>query len=378
MGAPRFRRVEETLHQAVEQRQVPGTVAAVWNIHGPESPQFFVHGYRRLDPSLQPLRQDTVFDLASLTKPLVTATLAARLVERGILEWSTPVGAVLRDLPDAWRGIRVWHLLSHSAGLPAWRPFWQDLRREFGEALPEVPIERRQALVRRLVLSSPIEAAPGCRVLYSDLSFMLLGFVVEALMGRRLDRAWGELGFSAAFRPVLRSRNRRQPIDEEVAATEQSDWRGGVLQGEVHDENCWSMGGIAGHAGLFGTASQVVEIVNPLFRGRLFSPDVAEAAFSRITPSEGPARTLGGWDVPSGEGSSAGPQLSARKGVVGHLGFTGTSLWVDRSSGWAFLLLTQRVHLGREHPGIRSLRPAFHEAALSDLGIDRLSSFERP
>ena len=203
-----------------------------------------------------------------------------------------------------------------------------------------------------------------------------MGFVIEAITGLRIDHAWNELGFSASFRPVHRSPAQQQPADDRVAATEKSDWRGGVLQGEVHDENCWSMGGIAGHAGLFGSAPQVVEIVDAIFQGRLFSDAVAQVMFARMTPREGDPRTLG-WDIPSGEASSAGKILASRRGVVGHLGFTGTSLWVDRQTGWAFLLLTQRVHLGRDHVGIRTLRPLFHEAASSDLGIDRLSAFER-
>ncbi|MEN9723447.1 MAG: hypothetical protein RJB38_1433, partial [Pseudomonadota bacterium] len=242
--------------------------------------------------------------------------------------------------------------------------------------LPEVSIRSRASFVRDDVFSQHPEGEPGASTLYSDLSFLLLGFVIEEVLGQPLDRAWNSLGFEAGFRRVHRQATRRQPIDEQVAATELSEWRGGYLQGEVHDENCWAMGGVGGHAGLFGSCAQVVAIVNAIFRGELFSAAVADLLFARITPARGSPRSLG-WDIPTGEGSSAGRTLALRAGVVGHLGFTGTSLWVDRQSGWVFLLLTNRVHLGRESLGIRAFRPAFHEAAVADLGIDRLSTFER-
>ncbi len=371
-----FERTRAVLEQAVSEKWTPGAVAAVWNVHGEAHglPWVSVVGDRRLEPSREPLEWSTVFDLASLTKPLVTTTLAARLVERGLMDWTTPVRSIL-DAPEEWNGIELWHLLSHTAGFQAWSPFWQELQSEFGPELSSVSIRRRAEAMRARVLRQVPETAPGSRTLYSDVSFLALGFIIEQVLGMRLDHAWNELGFEARFRPVHRSPSLRQPVDDRCAATEASEWRGGVMQGEVHDENCWSMGGVAGHAGLFGSADQVIEIVNALFAGRLFSDAIANMIFARVTPSSGDPRTIG-WDIPSGESSSAGAMLAARRGVVGHLGFTGTSLWVDRQSGWAFLLLTNRVHLGRENVGIRQFRPLFHQAAIADLGIDRFSSLQ--
>lgn len=371
-----FERTHAVLEQAVAEKWTPGAVAAVWNVHGEHHglPWVSVVGDRRLEPSREPLEWDTVFDLASLTKPLVTTTLAARLVERGLLDWTTPVRSIL-DAPEEWKGIELWHLLSHTAGFPAWSPFWQELQSQFGAYLPHVSIRRRADALRGEVLKQVPECEPGKRTLYSDVSFLALGFIIEQVMGMRLDHAWNEFGFGAKFRPVHRAPSMRQPADDLCAATEASSWRGGVMQGEVHDENCWSMGGVAGHAGLFGSAEQVIETVDAIFSGRLFSDAIAEAVFARVTPSIGDPRSMG-WDIPSGEGSSAGAILASRRGVVGHLGFTGTSLWVDRQSGWAFLLLTNRVHLGRDNLGIRRLRPLFHQAAIADLGIDRFSSLQ--
>jgi CubicO group peptidase (beta-lactamase class C family) len=369
-----FERTYSVLEQAVSEKWTPGAVAAVWNVQGEQHglPWVSVVGDRRLEPSRQPLEWSTVFDLASLTKPLVTTTLAARLVERGLLDWTTPVRSIL-DAPESWEGIALWHLLSHTAGFAAWSPFWQELQSRFGPELSNASLRRRAEVMRTEVLRQVPECAPGKRTLYSDISFLALGFIIEQVMGMRLDHAWNELGFGASFRPVHRASSLRQPADDACAATEVSDWRGGVMQGEVHDENCWSMGGVAGHAGLFGSAEQVIEIVDAIFSGRLFSDAIADVVFARVTPSSGDPRSIG-WDIPAGESSSAGSILASRRGVVGHLGFTGTSLWVDRQSGWAFLLLTNRVHFGRENVGIRQLRPHFHQAAISDLGIDRFSS----
>ena len=370
-----FEGTRTVLERAISENWVPGAVAAVWNVQDEGKPWTATLGDRRLEPTREPLEWSTVFDLASLTKPLVTTTLAARLVERGLLDWRTPVRSVLSEAPREWEGIELWHLLSHTAGFQAWSPFWQLLRGRWGERLPEVSIRQRQRLVREEVLKERPQAVAGARSLYSDVSFLALGFIIEDVLGMRLDRAWNELGFAARFHPVHRSGAFLQPLEDSCAATESSAWRGGVVQGEVHDENCWSMGGVAGHAGLFGSAEQVVEVVDAIFTGKLFSPAIADVVFARVTPSVGDPRTIG-WDIPSGESSSAGPVLAARRGVVGHLGFTGTSLWVDRQSGWAFLLLTNRVHLGRDHAGIRQLRPLFHEAAMRDLGIDRLSNLQ--
>jgi len=369
--------MREAMSLMLEEKLAPGAVAAVWNLFEPTAIWGGAWGSRRSEPTPEPMAPSTVFDLASLTKPLVTTTLIARMVDRGLIEWQTPICSVLPGAPHEWKSIEVWHLLSHTAGFKAWEPFWMKLQARWGAELSEVSIHQRQQVMREEVFGQMPETTPGSRTLYSDVSFLLLGFLIEELSGMPLDHAWKELGFAAGFRRVHRSASVRQPVDDAVAATERSEWRGGVLQGEVHDENCWSMGGYAGHAGLFGSASDVLTIVNAIFNERLISEGILDAVFARVTPASGHPRTLG-WDIPSGEQSSAGKTLASRRGVVGHLGFTGTSLWVDRVSGWAGLLLTNRVHLGRDHLGIRRLRPLFYEAMAADFGIDRLSGFGRP
>jgi len=330
-------------------------------------------GRRRVEPSPLILERETVFDWASLTKPLCTAPLIWRAVQRGWLAEDTCLNAVLTDAPSAWGAIRIGHLLSHSAGFRAWAPVWQELQKKWGSALPGAPIRERQSMLRALVMRETLEAAPGQRTLYSDFSFLLLGFVLEQLHGESLSEIWDrEMGESGAtFKSVLRSGRDSQPSDLQCAATENSPWRGGWLQGEVHDENCWSMGGYAGHAGLFGGMTDLITVTRRIFDSRYLDPRLRARMLGQVLGPEGPARTLG-WDIPSGPDSSVGPTLAARRGVVGHLGFTGTSLWVDQESGWAFSALTNRVHFGREHVGIRSFRPRIHDAMAQDVLRDLL------
>lgn len=370
----RFNRTLDVAKDAIAQGLVPGLVAGAFELKAGGHTELIWIGSRRLTPTPQPMERDTVFDWASLTKSLCTAPLIWRAIQRGWITEHSAVSAVLPDAPASWRGMTIGHLLSHSAGFKAWAPIWQELVQDWGGHLPEVLVGVRQAEFRARVMREELEVAPGMRTLYSDFSFLVLGFVLEHLHGAALDRIWRREmpGIGAGFRRVHRPAGAAQPRDSRVAATEDVAWRGGVLQGEVHDENCWSMGGFAGHAGLFGTMQDLWEVSRRIFdsrflddalRARMFAPVRLEAP-----GASGPVRTLG-WDLPSGPDSSAGPTLSSHRGVVGHLGFTGTSLWIDTQSGFGFALLTGRVHLGREHIGIRTLRPRIHEAMALDVGL---------
>lgn len=312
------------------------------------------------------MQVDTVFDLASVTKVFATATLAAVLVERGWIRWDQPIRSIFPEHPS--RGITLAHLLSHTSGLPWWAPYWERIRARFEPSpLYEVPFAERQAEMRRLVLATAPEHAPGERAVYSDVSFLLLGFALEEIVGMPLDRAvrelvWEPMGVEGAFyRRVTRSpETDRQGF---VAATEDSAWRGGVLQGQVHDDNCWSMGGVAAHAGAFAAVRDVLHFAQRLLGGFL-SPRILRAAWSRVPSPPGCERTLG-WDTPSGDNPSAS-RLSS-PGTVGHLGFTGTSLWIDPKAGLAVTLLTNRVHPTRDNVRIRDFRPRFHEALRWDI-----------
>jgi CubicO group peptidase (beta-lactamase class C family) len=269
-------------------------------------------------------------------------------------------------LPLAGRGAvadaTLRQLLDHTSGLVAWRPYFQVLKK-----LP-API-RRPRLVE-LLLAEPLTAAPGSRFCYSDLGYLLLGEIVAAVSGQALDRYFhkrlaGPLGIAdLCFAEVS------QPLPfvaERVAATELCPWRGQLLKGRVHDDNAWILGGVAGHAGLFGTAAAVAALLAYLVRayhgddaGPL-SPAMLRRAWRR---DRGAPHGLG-VDFPAERNSSAGSRFSFQ--AVGHLGFTGTSFWIDLPRQIAVVLLTNRVHPTRYHGAIQSFRPLLHDAVMAAL-----------
>lgn len=360
-----FPRTCKALESAVADGVAPGFVAGVYLASEPGIARVGATGQRRLIPSPQPMLPDTLFDLASVSKVVATATLAATLVDRGWIDWESPLEAFLPA--TRLKGVRLRHLLAHTAGLPAWQPLWQRLRDRFAPTpLYRVSVEERQAEMRRLVLEVEPEAPVDQKSVYSDPSFLLLGFALEEATGMPLDHAVPRFVWSAMGEGGLHYRRvERAPeasILDEAAATEKDEWRG-VLQGQVHDENCWAMGGYGGHAGVFGRAEDVLRVAAALLGGFL-SPATLRAAWTRVASPVGCERTLG-WDTPSGPASSAGRYFSTRS--VGHLGFTGTSLWIDPEAGIAATLLSNRVHPTRDNVKIRELRPRFHDALREDL-----------
>jgi CubicO group peptidase (beta-lactamase class C family) len=317
-------------------------------------------------------RLDTLFDLASLTKPLAAATVAMRLTEQRRLRLGDRVARWLPELdrPGA-RGMRVWHLLAHAAGLPAWLPLY--------ERVAGVPPGRRRAAIRRQAAAAALEAPPGARAVYSDLGFILLDWLLERCGGARLDRQFARLVgqplglertlFCDLARP---SRLERLRARWDFAATERCPRRGRRLRAEVHDDNCWAMGGVSGHAGLFSTAHEVhllaAEVARAYHgRGRgPLSTRVVRRFLGWPQRPAGSSRVLG-WDTPAARGSSAGRFFGP--GAVGHLGFTGTSLWIDLPRRLWVVLLTNRVHRGREPNPMKALRPRLHDAVMRWLGL---------
>lgn len=372
-----FGAVLELMREGVSQGVAPGMVAGLWHARDPDTIRVAAVGKRRVFPyelPELPMLPETVFDLASLTKIMATSSLAATLVDRHWITWDTLLGAIL---PRAnWPGVRLRHLLSHTAGFVAWAPLWERLRDRFADMpLQHVPVADRQRAMRELVFEIAPDVKPGTQAVYSDISFLLLGFALEEVTGLPLDQAvqrfvWHPMGLETAFfRHVVDEpvRGRR----EEIAATEESPWRGGLLQGQVHDDNCWAMGGYGGHAGAFGTVRDVLQFARVLYpawplRGSagasgFLSRETLRAAWTPVTEPKGCSRTLG-WDMPSGDEPAAGRFFSSSS--VGHLGYTGTSLWIDPEAGLAVTLLTNRVHPTRENMLIRAFRPKFHDALI--------------
>lgn len=348
--------VPELLQQAVEGRVFPGAVAAWGRRNGPA--RLAVAGRLTYDAAAPAVREDTLYDLASLTKVVVTTTLAAQLVERALLALDEPASARLPDFrATLGNGVTVGHLLDHSSGLPAHLPLYLDT------AGP--------AAYRASLAQVALEAAPGTRIAYSDLGFLVLGLLLEQAGGAGLE----ELARTSVLGPLgLRDTLYRPPagLRARIAPTEDCPWRGRRLQGEVHDENAWALGGVAPHAGLFGGARDLGRFARCLLDGgeldgaRLVRPETLELFARRTGRPPGSSRALG-WDTPSGESSSAGSRLGPR--AFGHTGFTGTSLWLDPAAGLYVVLLSNRVHPTRAAgvEAIRAVRRAVADAAVADL-----------
>lgn len=317
--------------------------------------------------SRTPVTEDTVFDLASLTKPLATTLAVMKLIESGRLGLDQPLKVVL---PESARtgaaDIRIGHLLAHHSGLPDHRPYY--------ERLGNAPGEKKKSALRQWVLAEPLVHPIGREVLYSDLGFMLLEWVVERLSNMRLDAFVAKTVYSPLSLDRLFFVDLEKPRPEEpFAATERCPWRGRILEGCVHDENAFISGGIQGHAGLFGAARAVYDLLSGLLSAyygedaghradmRPFQRDLVRRFFR---PFEDTGRSLG-FDRPSPTGSSCGSLFS--RNAVGHLGFTGASFWMDLDRCLVVVLLTNRVHPTRDNLGIREFRPMLHDAVIEGI-----------
>ncbi len=365
------------MEQAVADGVFPGAVLLI-RLRGEVAYRKAV-GRRSLLPSGDPVTLETIYDLASLTKPLATTSAVLLLVQQGRLQVDRTLRALLPELSNVPVGeATVYHLLTHSAGLPGWRPFYERVAEEdrrrpgfLGD-----PAARQAVLeyIRDEALLYPI----GSRSLYSDLGFMLLGMLVERVTGQSLAVFCREhlyeptgaapLAFLEIGTKRLDSLNRAGMVLDDVAPTEEDQWRGRVLQAEVHDENAYALGGTAGHAGLFGTAAAVLAMSEAWLnahRGRrtVFDPSMVRQFVSRQHRIPQSSWALG-WDTPS-TSSSSGTKFSPES--FGHLGYTGTSLWVDPVCELEVVLLSNRVHPTRRNESIRRFRPLIHDLIHGEL-----------
>lgn len=306
--------------------RIPGAVLAIVEAGGARAFRFA--GHAQVEPEPDAMAVDTVFDLASLTKVVFTTTAILGLVEAGRIALDDPLTVAIPDLrqydvaqaPE--RRLTFRQCLSHATHLPAVEPLYT-----YGQD---------PATLRAFVLQREWRAGPP---VYSDINFILLGIAVERLTGRPLVDQPLPPGFTFG------------PDPTRCAATERCSWRGRVMRGEVHDENAFAFGGASGHAGLFGTAAALLDFAADLLDGRILSDTSRAAIFTRQHAD----RTMG-WEA-AHPGWSGGDRAPAS--VIGHTGFTGTGLWIDREAGRAWTLLTNRVHPTRHaDSGIFALRRA--------------------
>jgi serine-type D-Ala-D-Ala carboxypeptidase len=371
-----FHGVAKSFDEAVAAGVFPGAVVLVGKDDDVVYEQAF--GNRSLLPNKTPMRLDTIFDLASLTKPLATAVAIMLLIRERKLRLDDqltriiPMYGVLGKSPTTFR-----HLLNHSAGLPAWKAFFEDIiKNEKSGRINFIASRAAKNYVYEQIHREKAVTAPGSQSVYSDLGFIILAEAVEILTGNSFDRFCQERIFkplglrSTGFVDLTQLRTRRlQPVEEVIAPTESCPWRKKVLCGEVHDDNAYAMGGVAGHAGLFSSAHEVhaflVRMSQCLHGKNSFLPQAVVQEFLTRGSSPNDSNFALGWDTPTAGKSAAGSFFSPRS--VGHLGFTGCSIWWDLEKNCHVVLLTNRVHPSRKNDKIKDFRPHIHDQIMKVL-----------
>jgi beta-N-acetylhexosaminidase len=365
-GEARLQPAFDVIEKAIADKAFPGATLAV-GYRGRVS----VHAFGKLsyDAKSASTNLNTMYDIASLTKVVATTTLVAKLAEG---DFAAPLdldARVERYLPEwasgpqpEWRHkVTVRHLLTHTSGLPAFKEYWRTSK---GKA---------DTLAR--IFAEPLEYEPGTKEIYSDLGIILMAEIVERLAGRTLD----DLARTFIFSPLgMKDTMYRPPkkLWPSIAPTEiDNNLRHRMVQGEVHDENAFAIGGVSGHAGVFSTAPDLAAFCQMLLNGGVYSHQriLRRATISQFTAPQqlsGGTRTLG-WAVPTGGGSS-GHYFSTHS--FGHTGFTGTSIWIDPDRQLFVVLLTNRVHPTRENTKIQQVRPALHDAVMQALGFATAAS----
>jgi serine-type D-Ala-D-Ala carboxypeptidase len=309
-----------------------------------------------------PVSLNTLFDLASLTKPLATATSIMALVKDGKLALENQLGQILSEFKNSeMNEIRIEHLLSHTSGLPDYYPYYK--------ILEKYSMHERKAKLRCLLINVPLKNPIEHTRLYSDLGFIILSWIIEKTAKCTMDRfvndeVFKPLGLENLFYQNLNEKKK----NIQYAATEICPWRKRLIEGVVHDENAFVVGGVEGHAGLFGTAEDIHRLLehimtiynDNLFKG-IFPANFVKIFLQRFKNFD---RTLG-FDTPSDKNSSSGHFFSSES--VGHLGFTGTSFWMDLQNSIIVILLTNRIHPNRKNENIKKFRPALHDAIMSKI-----------
>lgn len=357
--------------EAVQSRTFPGAVMGVaWGSPKKKKRMILPFGYTDYSREKK-VAIDTVYDLASLTKPLATTLAILVLIKEQKLTLSDLIPDIFPVRADSFlQGISIKDLLRHSSGFSAHRPYYRELVR--------LEQAKKKEMLLDLLLGELPAYQPGSASVYSDLGFMLLGLIVEKKSGLKMDRFFqekisGPLGIAEKiFFGEGISRQDAGAEKRNYAPTENCPFRKMILSGEVSDENAHALGGVAGHAGLFGTIEGVLQFGEHLldqWQGREEQPNYRGADLAQfLIRQEIPGSTWAlGFDTPSAIGSSGGRYLAPVS--VGHLGFTGTSLWIDPTRELVMVLLSNRVHPDRENTRIKQFRPHFHETVMESLGL---------
>ena len=338
-------------------------------------------GCRSILPSVSEMQCHAVFDIASLTKPIVATTLVMQLVDRGLLTVDRRLSRIFQTFGTHGKErITIRHLLNHSSGYPATLPFHRLISKL--DSGPRAGVMNSRGAVETVyqeIFRAKLENLPGKVSKYSDVGFVLLGNAIEVLTG---NSALDKLAFANIFQTLKMSssgfielsslKRRGLEVDTSmIVPTAECPWRQKILWGEVHDDNAWGMGGVAAHAGVFSNATDIHRFATTMLdsyhgRSNFLSRDVVRLFWKR--DDEGPPKNTWalGWDTPTPGKSSSGQFFSPNS--VGHLGYTGCSLWIDPEREIDVVLLTNRVHPSVDNNTIREFRPLLHDAVMEALG----------
>jgi CubicO group peptidase (beta-lactamase class C family) len=358
-----FSRIDRFVVENIE-KTFPGASLAIYKKG--EKIYEKVYGYSEIVPERRKVQEDTIFDLASLTKPLVTSLLTAKLVEEGLLHLRDKVSKILPEYSMTEAGFNeeknrteIWMLLTHSACLPSWMPLYKIK----GKSRKELLIEASRSF---------ITCSPGTQALYSDIGYIVMTLLIERITGERIDRLFEKmiakpLGLEKTmFNPL----EKNYPINK-IASTELLREENIVLKGVVHDENARALDGVSGHAGLFSTADEVGMIVNEVLQSYLGKSDLlikpaTARSFLRKIICGDRCYSLGWMIYESSSAIFCGDLMSPGK-AFGHTGFTGTSVCADPDLDIVIVFLSNRVHPTRENNKIIEFRPRFHNLVVSTI-----------
>jgi beta-glucosidase-like glycosyl hydrolase/CubicO group peptidase (beta-lactamase class C family) len=351
----------QVIEKAIADKAFPGATLAVGHRGRVATHAFGKLSYTDDSPEVETA---TMYDIASLTKVVVTTTLVAKLVE-GDFAVPLDLGAKIeRYLPEwtsgpqpEWRRqVTVRHLMTHTSGLPAFKEYWRTSK------------SKQETLSR--IFAEPLESEPGTKMVYSDLGIILMAEIIERLTGRKLDNLAKEFVFDPLRMDDTMYRPPKKLLASIAPTENDTQLRHRLVRGEVHDENAYSIGGVSGHAGVFSTASDLAAFCQMMLNGGIYANERilrrdTVAKFTAPQSLSGGTRTLG-WAVPT-EGGSSGHYFSPHS--YGHTGFTGTSMWIDPDRQVFVVFLTNRVHPTRENQKIHEVRPALHDAVMKALGF---------
>ncbi len=325
--------------------------------------ELFFKGKLSEDLESKEVGTTTIFDLASLTKPLVTSMIFLLLLDKGLISFEDRLEKFYPYLKDKMSSIKMIDLLQHSSGLPAHRPYFK--------TLINIPFERRKEFLIKQILSEKLVYDPGKECIYSDLGFIILGDVLEKTANEKIEKFWEKnILKPLKIKEKIYFPTTRKDKYSEFAETGICFWSKKKLSGIVNDDNCRALGGVAGHAGLFASAPGLLSYVENLLKeikclsNKLqLKNQTIDVFFKRQSNSS----WVSGFDTPSKINSSSGKYFSRK--TLGHLGFTGTSFWMDIEKSCGIVFLTNRTLCSKDLNKLKTLRPLIHDVIMKNLLI---------